>query len=130
VAGGHVNMLLDSMISLLPMAKGGKVKPIAITSAKRSELAPEIPTVAESGLAKYTYASWYGVWAPKGTPPDRIAALNAAINQAVGELDKSGAFAKLGITPVSESPEQFRKFIAADVAQSAELLKSADFKPE
>jgi tripartite-type tricarboxylate transporter receptor subunit TctC len=130
VAGGHVNMLLDSMISLLPMAKGGKVKPIAITSAKRSELAPEVPTVAESGWPKYTYASWYGVWAPKGTPADRVAALNSAINQAVSELGKSGAFAKLGIEPVTESPEQFRKFIANDVTQSAELLKSAGFKPE
>ena len=130
VAGGHVNMLLDSMISLLPLAKAGKVKPIAITSAQRSALAPDVPTVQESGIANYAYASWYGVWAPKGTPVDRVNALNAAINQAVGELSKSGAFAKLGVDAVTESPEQFRKFIAADVAQSTELLKSAGFKPE
>ena len=130
VAGGHVNMMLDSMISLLQMAKAGRVKPIAITSAKRSPLAPEIPTVAESGLPRYTYESWYGVWAPKGTPPERVTALNAAINAAVAELGKSGAFAKLGIEPVSETPEQFRAFVAKDVAESAELLKSSDFKPE
>ena len=130
VAGGHVNMLLDSMISLLPLAKAGKVKPIAITSAQRSALAPDVPTVQESGIANYAYASWYGVWAPKGTPVDRVNALNAAINQAVGELSKSGAFAKLGVDAVTESPEQFRKFIAADVAQSTELLKTAGFKPE
>lgn len=130
VAGGHVSMLLDSMISLLPLAKAGKVKPIGITSKQRSALAPEVPTVQEGGIAGYAYASWYGVWAPKGTPADRVAALNAAINQAVSELAKSGAFAKLGIDPVSESPEQFRRFVAADVAQSVELLKSAGFKPE
>ena len=130
VAGGHVNMLLDSMISLLPLAKAGKVKPIAITSAQRSALAPDVPTVQESGIANYAYASWYGVWAPKGTPVDRVNALNAAINQAVGDLSKSGAFAKQGVDAVTESPEQFRKFIAADVAQSTELLKSAGFKPE
>jgi len=130
VGGGHVNMLLDSMISLLPLAKAGKVKPIAITSKQRSALAPEVPTVHEGGVANYAYASWYGVWAPKGTPADRVVALNSAINQAVSELARSGAFAKLGIDPVSESPEQFRKFVAADVAQSIELLKSAGFKPD
>jgi tripartite-type tricarboxylate transporter receptor subunit TctC len=130
VAGGHVNMLLDSMISLLPLAKAGKVKPIAITSKQRSALAPEVPTVQEGGVANYVYASWYGVWAPKGTPADRVALLNTAINQAVGELAKSGAFAKLGIEAVAETSEQFKRFIAADVAQSTELLKSAGFKPE
>jgi tripartite-type tricarboxylate transporter receptor subunit TctC len=130
VGGGHVNMLLDSMISLLPLAKAGKVKAVAMTSLKRSALAPDVPTLHESGIANYQYESWYGVWAPKGTPPERVAALNAAINQAVGELGKSGAFAKLGIEPVTETPEQFRRFIASDVAQSIELLRSAGFKPE
>ena len=63
-------------------------------------------------------------------PADRIAALNTAINAATTELGKSGAFANLGIDPVVESVEQFRRYIAADVAQGAELLKSAGFKPE
>jgi tripartite-type tricarboxylate transporter receptor subunit TctC len=130
VAGGHVNMLLDSMISLLPLAKAGKVKPIAITSKQRSALAPDVPTVQEAGVPGYAYQSWYGVWAPKGTPADRVAALNGAINQAVAELSKSGAYAKLGIDPVTESAEQFKRFIATDVAQSSDLLKSAGFKPE
>ena len=130
VGGGHVNLLLDSMISLQPLAKAGQVKPIAITAAKRSPLAPEVPTVAESGIPNFAYVSWYGVWAPKDTPADRIATLNAAINKAVAELGKSGAFASLGIDPVSETTEQFRRYVAADVAQGAELLKSAGFKPE
>lgn len=130
VAGGHVNLLLDSMISVLPLAKSGKVKPIAITSKKRSALAPDVPTVQESGMANFSYVSWYGVWVPKDTPAERIAFLNAAINTAVGELAKSGAFASLGIEPVSETPEQFKRYIAADVTQGAELLKSAGFKPE
>lgn len=130
VGGGHVNLLLDSMISVLPLAKSGKVKPIAITSAKRSALAPEVPTVSESGIPNFSYVSWYGVWAPKDTPVDRIAILNTAINKAVAELAKSGAFASLGIDAVAESPEQFKRYVATDVAQGAELLKSAGFKPE
>lgn len=130
VGGGHVNLLLDSMISVLPLAKSGKVKPIAITSKKRSTLAPDVPTVQESGIPNFAYASWYGVWAPKDTPADRIAALNAAINTAVTALAKSGAFASLGIEPVNETPDQFKRFVAAEVTQGAELLKSAGFKPE
>jgi tripartite-type tricarboxylate transporter receptor subunit TctC len=130
VAGGHVSMLLDSMISLLPLAKGGKVRPIAITSKVRSALAPDVPTAAEAGLPGFSYATWYGVWAPKDTPPERVTALNAAINAAVVELGKSGTFASVGVEGITETPEQFRRFIAADVAQSAELLKAAGFKPE
>jgi tripartite-type tricarboxylate transporter receptor subunit TctC len=130
VAGGHTDMLLDSAISLLPMAKSGKVKPVAITSAKRSALAPDVPTFKESGLPNFAFESWYGVWAPKDTPADRIASLNAAINAATAELAKSGALAQLGIEPVTETPAQFRSYIAADVKVGAELLKDAGFKPE
>lgn len=130
VAGSHTDLLLDSMISLLPLATAGKVRPVAVTSKKRSALAPDVPTVAESGFPNVSYVSWYGVWAPKGTAADRVQALNRQINVAVATLAKSGAWAKLGIDPVSESPQQFQKFIAADVAQGAELLKLAGFKPE
>ncbi|UUZ68673.1 tripartite tricarboxylate transporter substrate binding protein [Polaromonas sp. P2-4] len=130
VAGGHVSVLLDSMISVLPLAKAGRVKPIAITSKNRSALAPDVPTVRESGIPNFSYVSWYGVWAPKGMPADRVTFLNTAINAATTELGKSGTFASLGIDPVTESVEQFRQYIAADVAQGSELLKSAGFKPE
>jgi tripartite-type tricarboxylate transporter receptor subunit TctC len=130
VAGGHTDLMLDSMISLMQMAKSGKVKPIAITSAKRSSLMPDVPTFKESGLPTFAYESWYGVWAPRDTPADRIAALNAAINTATAELAKSGALTALGIEPVTESAAQFRAFIANDVKEGAELLKDAGFKPE
>lgn len=130
VAGGHTQILLDSIISISPMAKGGKVKPIVTTGAKRSSVAPDVPTAAESGYPGLVYVSWYGVWAPKGTPDERVQFLNKAINDAVAELQKAGAWATLGVEPVTETVAQFRKFIAADVAQSAELLKEAGFKPE
>lgn len=130
VAGGHTDLLMDSMISLLPMVKGGKLRPIAITSAKRSALAPDVPTVKESGLPGFAYASWYGVWAPRDTPADRVAALNAAINAATAELAKSGAWSGLGVEPVTESTEQFKRFIAAEVTDATDLLKAAGFRPE
>ncbi|WP_157271587.1 Bug family tripartite tricarboxylate transporter substrate binding protein [Azohydromonas aeria] len=130
VAGGHVNLQFDSMISLLPLAKAGKVKAIAISTRMRSELAPEVPTVHEAGVPNFNFVTWYGVWAPKDTPPDRVTALHAAINTAVAELGKSGALAKLGVDPVTETIEQFKRYVANDVAQNTELLKSAGFRPE
>jgi tripartite-type tricarboxylate transporter receptor subunit TctC len=130
VAGGHVQILLDSIISVSPMAKGGKVKPIVTTGAKRSSVAPDVPTAAESGYPGLVYVSWYGVWAPKGTPDERVQFLNKAINEAVVALQKTGAWTTLGVEPVTETVAQFRKFIASDVAQSTELLKEAGFKPE
>ena len=122
VAGGHTDLMLDSMISLMQMAKSGKVRPIAITSAKRSSLMPDVPTFA--------FESWYGVWAPRDTPTSRIAALNAAINTATAELAKTGALTALGIEPVMETAAQFRTYIAAEVKEGSELLKDAGFKPE
>jgi tripartite-type tricarboxylate transporter receptor subunit TctC len=131
VAGGHTDLLLDSMISLLPMAKSGKVKAVAITSAKRSSQAPDIPTFKESGLPQFSFESWYGVWAPKDTPAERVNAINAAINAATSELAKAGAYASLGIEPVSnETAAQFKAYIAAEVKEGAELLKDAGFRPE
>jgi tripartite-type tricarboxylate transporter receptor subunit TctC len=130
VGGGHVQLLMDSMISVLPLAKAGRVRPIAITSTGRSPLAPDVPTVQESGLPGFTYGSWYGVWAPKGTAADRVQVLNGAINAAMAELGKSGALASLGVEPVTQDVEHFKRYVAGFVTQSAELLKSAGFKPE
>jgi tripartite-type tricarboxylate transporter receptor subunit TctC len=130
VAGGHAQLLLDSIISLQGMARAGKVKAVAVSSAQRSGVAPDVPTAVESGFPGVVYNSWYGVWAPKGTPADRVQFLNRAINKATAELARSGAYTTLGILPVLESTEQFRQFVAKDVARSAELLKEAGFKPE
>ena len=75
VAGGHTQVLVDSIISLMPMVKAGKVKAIAVTSKKRTAIAPDVPTAAESGYPGLVHASWYGVWAPKGLAPARQQAL-------------------------------------------------------
>ncbi len=130
VAGGHVQIQIDAIVALQAMAKSGKVKPIMVTSAKRSAVLPNVPTAVESGFPKFVTESWYGVWAPKGTAPDRVQFLNKAINDAVGQLAKAGAWEPLGIEPVTESVDDFRKYKAGYVAESAELLKGAGFKPE
>lgn len=130
VAGGHIQVLIDSIISLQSMAKNGKVKPIIVTSAKRSSVMPNVPTAVESGYPKFVTESWYGIWAPKATPEDRVQILNKAANEAVRQLAKAGAFAPLGIEPVIESTDAFKEYVNGYIAESAELLKGAGFKPE
>jgi tripartite-type tricarboxylate transporter receptor subunit TctC len=129
VAAGHVQLMIDAVLVLLPMARGGQVKALAFTTAKRSKFAPEIPTAAESGMPGLEFASWYGVWGPRGLPNDVVQWLNAAANEATRDLAKSGRLADLGIEAVAETPEEFARFIAADVARNAELLRSANFQP-
>ena len=130
VAGGHVQIQIDAIIALQGLAKSGKVKPIMVTSAKRSSVMPNVPTAIESGYPKFVTESWYGVWAPKGAPADRVQFLNKAINETVQQLTKAGAFEALGIDPIIEGVDDFKKYMAAYVSESAELLKGAGFKPE
>lgn len=130
VAGGHAQILIDSIVSLQHMAKGGRVKPIVVTSAKRSSVMPQVPTAVESGFPNFVATSWYGLWAPKNTPEDRIQMLNKAANEAITQLVKAGAFEQLGIDPVKETPEEFKRFTGAYVVESADLLRGAGFKPE
>ncbi len=129
VAAGNVQLMIDAVLVLLPMARSGQVKALAITAAKRSSLAPDIPTAAESGLPGLQFASWYGVWGPPELPNGIVQLLNAAINEATRELEKSGRLAGLGIEGVAETPEEFGQFIAAEVARNAELFRAANFQP-
>ena len=129
VAGGHVQLMIDPLLVLLPQARAGQVKGLALTAAKRSALAPDIPTAAESGMANLEYASWYGFWGPKGLPADIVSWLNTAVNEATAEIAKAGRFEKLGQEPVTGTPEDFSRYIAADFKRSAALLKAAGFQP-
>lgn len=130
VAGGHSQILIDSIIALSPMARDGRVRAIATTAAQRSNVTPDVPTAVESGFPKLVYSSWYGIWAPKDTPKTRVETLNQAINKAVADISKAGGFASLGVVPVTESIEQFTRFMDEDVKNSALLLKTSGFKPE
>jgi tripartite-type tricarboxylate transporter receptor subunit TctC len=128
VAAGNVQLMIDPILALLPMAQGGQVRALAVTSAKRSALAPDIPTAAESGLPGLEHATWYGVWGPKGVPADIVTMLNAAINDAVKALAQEGRLAKLGIEAVTETPAQFMDFAKKDLARNTELLKAVNFE--
>jgi tripartite-type tricarboxylate transporter receptor subunit TctC len=127
VAGGHVQLMIDPVLALLPLANARQVKGLAITTAKRTPLAPDYPTAAESGLPGMDHSSWYGVWGPKKLPAELVAELNTVINDAVQELKADGQLAKLGVEPVVETTSQFEAFAKSYVTRNAELLKASNF---
>jgi tripartite-type tricarboxylate transporter receptor subunit TctC len=130
VTGGHIEMLIDAMVVLLPQAKAGRVKGIAVTSARRASIAPDIPTAAQSGVPGLNVVAWYGLWGPKAMPAEVLAALNRTANAALNELAVSGRLASLGVEPTAGTPADFARHQAAEVQQNAELLNDAGFKPQ
>jgi tripartite-type tricarboxylate transporter receptor subunit TctC len=130
VMGGHVQILIDSIVTLLPVAKDGKVKALAITAAKRSALAPDVPTATESGMPSLTFTSWFGFFGPKDMPRDVVMKLNSTFNEAGRKLAEEKRLVPLGAEPVAEAPEDFARFIRAQVERNSKLLQGAGFKPE
>jgi len=130
VMGGHVQLLIDSIVTLLPAARDGKVKALAITAAKRSALAPEVPTAVESGMPSLTFTSWFGFFGPKGMPKDVVTKLNATFNEAGRKLAEEKRLVPLGAEPVAETPEDFANFVRVQVERNTKLLEGAGFKPQ
>ena len=130
VAGGHVPMMIEAIIALLPMVKGGLVRAVAVTGNKRSELAPDVPTMTERGLPQLDFGAWWALWGPPDMPPDLVRTLNAWVNNAVAALVADGRLGALGIEPAARTPETFVHFLHADLERSAKLLEAANFKPQ
>ena len=130
VMGGHVQLLIDSIVTLLPAARDGKVRALAITASKRSALAPEVPTAVESGMPTLTFTSWFGFFGPKNMPREVVAKLNATFNEAGRKLAEEKRLDPLGAEPVAETPEDFVRFVRVQVERNTKLLQSAGFKPE
>jgi tripartite-type tricarboxylate transporter receptor subunit TctC len=130
VAGGHVPLMIEAILALLPMVRAGSVRAVAVTSIKRSSLAPEIPTMAEVGLPQLDFGAWWGMWGPPSMPAELTNKINGLVNEAVKALGAEGRLAALGIEPAQETPQAFAQFIAADYERSAKLLKAANFQPE
>jgi tripartite-type tricarboxylate transporter receptor subunit TctC len=130
VAGGHVPLMIEAMIALLPMVKAGSVRGVAITSGKRTALAPDIPTTAEVGLPQLNFGAWWAMWGPPGLPAELTNTINGWVNEAVKALAAEGRLDALGMEPEAQTPEAFAKFAKASLERDAALLKAANFQPE
>jgi tripartite-type tricarboxylate transporter receptor subunit TctC len=118
-----VQILFDSIVSGMPHVKDGKLKGLAVTSLKRSPLAPDLPTVSESGLPGFESDTWFGIYGPKGLPADVVNRLNAEFNKAIQSQDVKDRLAKLGAEPVGGTPAQFAAMVKKDSARWGKLIK-------
>ena len=128
--GGHVTMYIGSMPASLPQARSGKLRAVAVTGPHRAPPAPEVPTVAESGLPGYEFTAWYGLFAPAGTPSALVSQLNTTVRSVVGRADIRERFLAEGNEAVGNSPQEFAAVIKADIAKYAKVVKEAKIKPE
>jgi tripartite-type tricarboxylate transporter receptor subunit TctC len=128
VVGGQVTMTFDNITTAWPLAKAGKLKALAVTTAKRSDIAPDVPTLAESGLPGFEVGSWQGVFAPAGTPPAIVKRLNAEIVKILGMPDVRERLGALGAEIVADSPEDFAMIVKAEVAKWSDVVKKSGAK--
>jgi tripartite-type tricarboxylate transporter receptor subunit TctC len=127
---GQVQLMIDPIITALPLVQGGQLRALAVASAKRSSVLPELPTAAESGLPGLEFSSWYGFWGPKDLPKEIVARVNAVLTETMREPAVVEKLKGLGFEPVSSTPEEFSRFIAKDVARNAALLGTINFQPQ
>ena len=128
--GGQVQSMFDNAPSVLPHVKAGRLRALAITSAQRSPLLPEVPTLAESGFPGFDVQSWFSLAAPAGTPHAVIERLNAALNQALAAPEVRQRIQDLAATPVSGTPAQLRAFMGAEAKRWREVVKQSGVKAE
>jgi tripartite-type tricarboxylate transporter receptor subunit TctC len=128
VLGGQVEMMFDAATTMADQAKAGKVRALATTGRQRSDVMPDVPTVAEAGVPGYEATIWLGVMAPKGTPKAIVDKLNEAISQIVAQGDVKQAWSKQGAVPLLMNPAQFDKYLNEDIAKWAQVIKSANIK--
>jgi tripartite-type tricarboxylate transporter receptor subunit TctC len=124
LATGQVHVLFDSIPTGMPHVTSGRLRALAVTSEQRSKLAPELPTVADSGLPGYSSVTWFGVYGPAGMKPELVAKVNAAFNQAIADPAVAASLAKLGAEVAKPgTPAQFADMVKADSARWAKVIK-------
>jgi tripartite-type tricarboxylate transporter receptor subunit TctC len=127
---GNVQVMFDSMPSSAGAVREGRLRALAVTTAGRQAAFPELPTVAEAGVPGYEISTWYGVWAPAGTPAAITARLHAAVAAALRGPDARERMAALGAAPVADAPEDFARFVRAESERWGRLVRDARIKAD
>ncbi|MDB5862425.1 MAG: hypothetical protein JWO70_231 [Betaproteobacteria bacterium] len=122
---GHVQLASMGLPPSMPFVKAGKLRAIAVTSARRSPMLPEVPTVSETGLPGFEVSSWFGLFGPAGLPKDIVAKVNADVANAVVAADTKERLAALGAEPMNRSPEEFGRFVREEIAKWAKVVKAS-----
>ena len=128
ILGGQVQMMFDAVPTMAANARAGKVKALATSGARRSNVTPELPTVAEAGVAGYESGIWLGLMAPAGTPRPVLEKLNAEVNKLLSSTEVKENWAKQGTTTMGMSIEQFDRFLREEIVKWAKVVKLAGVK--
>ena len=128
--GGRVTFMFASLPAAVTRVRAGQLRALAVTSAQRVAAAPDIPTLAESGLPGFEVISWYGIVGPLGMPPAVVARLNSEINKALDGAQLKERMVSLGVEGTPGTPEQFAAFIRRDTAKWAKVIKDSGAKPD
>ena len=128
VMGGHVSAAVSPLPGVTPFLKSGRLRPVAVTSAKRLASYPDVPTVAESGMPGFELLSWYGLWGPAGMPKEVVDKLNAAVAKAVQSPHVKARFADLSFETSENTPAQFAKLIQEEIKRVGVVIKAANIR--
>jgi tripartite-type tricarboxylate transporter receptor subunit TctC len=125
VVSGQVTMTFDNITTAWPLVKGGKLRALAVTTAKRSPIAPDVPTLAEAGLAGYEIGSWQGVFAPAGVPAEIVKRLNVEIVRIINSPEIRQKLIDMGAEPAPNSPEEFAAMVKTEVAKWSDVVRKS-----
>jgi tripartite-type tricarboxylate transporter receptor subunit TctC len=130
VVSGEASIGYPSTSAALPQARAGKLRAIAVTGARRSSIARDIPTLAESGVPGYDVTSWYGLMVPAGTPGEIITRLNTAASKALAHPEVKKRFAPTDLEPAGSTPEQFGAHVRSEVTKWAKVIKESGMRAD
>src|SRR4051812_4322003 len=128
VVGGHVHMMIDAITTMAPNVQAGQVRALGVTGQRRSQVLPEVPTIAEAGVPGYDATIWLGIMAPAGTPQPIVDKLNAEITKAVSRPEVQQAWEKQGAVPMVMTPAQFGQYLRDDIEKWAKVVKASGAK--
>lgn len=130
IISGQIEMMFDSLPSMAPMIKAGRVKALGTTGKVRSAILPDVPTLAEAGVPGYEATIWIGLMVPTGTPQPIVTLLSTEINKILARPDVKEAWEKQGATPMIMKPEEFGVYVQSEIDKWAKVIKANNIKPE
>ncbi len=128
--GGQVQLMFDSMPSAMPHVKAGKLRPLAVSTARRSAAVPDLPTVAEAGVPGYDISTWYGLWAPRGTPREIVERIALETAKLLKLPDVRERYAALGAEPVGSTPDEFAAYCRSELGKWAKIVRESGAKAD
>jgi tripartite-type tricarboxylate transporter receptor subunit TctC len=130
VVGGQVDMMFGDMSTTVPLVKAGRLRPLAVSGKTRVAVLPEVPTMAEAGVAGYDLTWWIAAWAPAGTPRDVVAKLNNLLSQAVRTPKTQAYFQTIGLDAFVTTPDELMKFQVAEHDKWRKIITTAGIEPQ